>query len=89
MKCCRQIPYGRSVSYRELAAAAGRARAARAVGNTMAAKPLAVIVPCHRVTHSGGDGPSARGSCAMRARLRLLESSGVAPVRRKSKARAR
>ena len=46
---CRRIPYGRTASYAEVAAAAGYHGAARAVGNVMANNRAPLIVPCHRV----------------------------------------
>ena len=70
---CRAIGYGQTCSYGELAAAAGSARAARAVGNTMAANRFALVVPCHRVTHRGGDVGRLSGAARLRKRLRLLE----------------
>jgi methylated-DNA-[protein]-cysteine S-methyltransferase len=51
---CRAIPYGQTCSYGELAARAGSPRAARAVGNTMAANRFAIVVPCHRVINADG-----------------------------------
>lgn len=45
---------GTVVTYGELAAAAGRPRAARAVGSAMAENPIPVVVPCHRVVRSDG-----------------------------------
>ena len=50
----RQIPYGETVSYGELAAMAGYPRAARAVGGAMARCPFSPVVPCHRVIHADG-----------------------------------
>jgi methylated-DNA-[protein]-cysteine S-methyltransferase len=50
----RQIPYGETVSYGELAAMAGYPRAARAAGNAMARCPFSPVVPCHRVIHADG-----------------------------------
>ena len=50
----RQIPYGETVSYGELAAMAGFPRAARAVGNAMGRCPFSPVVPCHRVIHADG-----------------------------------
>ncbi len=52
------VPYGKTVSYGELAAMAGSPRAARAVGNIMRHNPLMIVMPCHRVI--GADG-SLRG----------------------------
>jgi methylated-DNA-[protein]-cysteine S-methyltransferase len=49
-----QIPYGRTASYKEIAAAVGRPKAARAVGGANGKNPLAIVVPCHRVV--GRDG---------------------------------
>ena len=53
-RAARQIPYGETVSYGELAAMAGYPRAARAVGNAMARCPLFPVVPCHRVIYADG-----------------------------------
>jgi methylated-DNA-[protein]-cysteine S-methyltransferase len=50
----REIPYGETVSYGELAAMAGHPRAARAAGNAMARCPFSPVVPCHRVIHADG-----------------------------------
>lgn len=44
-----RIPAGQTLTYAEVAAAAGRPRAARAVGNLMAANRFPVLIPCHRV----------------------------------------
>ena len=54
LKACRRVPYGRTMSYAELAKAAGLSRAARAVGNVMANNRFSLIVPCHRVLAAGG-----------------------------------
>jgi len=48
------IEFGDRWTYSEVAAAAGSARAARAAGNALGANPVPVVVPCHRVVHSGG-----------------------------------
>jgi methylated-DNA-[protein]-cysteine S-methyltransferase len=48
------VPLGRVVSYRELAAASGSPGASRAVGTAMATNPLPIVVPCHRVLRTGG-----------------------------------
>ena len=49
-----RIPYGEVSSYKTLAAAAGSPRGARAAGNALGANPIPIVVPCHRVLHSGG-----------------------------------
>ncbi|MGA6992534.1 MAG: methylated-DNA--[protein]-cysteine S-methyltransferase [Candidatus Deferrimicrobiaceae bacterium] len=49
-----KVPYGKTVTYGELAARAGRERAARAVGAALARNLWPVILPCHRVVGAGG-----------------------------------
>lgn len=51
---CRRIPRGETRTYAWLAAEAGSPGAARAAGQAMRRNPLPVVVPCHRVTGSGG-----------------------------------
>jgi len=70
---CRRIPYGRTVSYAELAAAAGSPRAARAVGNCMAANRTPLVVPCHRVVAAGGRLGRFSAPGGTRTKRRLLE----------------
>lgn len=48
------IPRGEAWSYRELAEATGRPRAARAVGTACATNPVPLLAPCHRVIRSDG-----------------------------------
>ncbi len=45
----REIPYGSTRSYGEVARAMGRPTATRAVARAIAKNPLAVVIPCHRV----------------------------------------
>ena len=51
---CAKIPYGKTISYSQLAHQAGKPLAARAVGNALAKNPLPLIIPCHRVIHTDG-----------------------------------
>lgn len=51
----REIPFGETVSYGELAERIGRPTAARAVGLANGRNPVGIIVPCHRVVGSSGD----------------------------------
>jgi methylated-DNA-[protein]-cysteine S-methyltransferase len=50
-----KIPYGKTASYRDVAAAVGREKAARAVGNANRLNNIAIIIPCHRVIGSRGE----------------------------------
>ncbi len=48
------IPYGDTVTYRDLACALGQPGGAQAVGGAVARNPVSIIVPCHRVLGSDG-----------------------------------
>jgi AraC family transcriptional regulator of adaptative response/methylated-DNA-[protein]-cysteine methyltransferase len=50
----RRIPYGETISYRDLAARVDAGAAYRAIGRANGSNRLAVIVPCHRVVAAGG-----------------------------------
>ncbi|MFB6088634.1 MAG: methylated-DNA--[protein]-cysteine S-methyltransferase [Candidatus Aenigmatarchaeota archaeon] len=52
----RKIPYGKTLSYSELAEKIGKPHAQRAVGNACNANPLPIIIPCHRVVAKNGIG---------------------------------
>lgn len=71
----RQVPFGQTVTYGELAKSAGQPGGARAVGLAMGRNPWPVIVPCHRVLASGGKlgGFSAHGGTMTKERLLALE----------------
>ena len=64
-----EIPYGRTATYADVAAMAGRPRASRAVGSACAGNPLPVVVPCHRVVRSDGALGGYLGGVAARRRL--------------------
>lgn len=49
-----KIPYGETISYKELAIRVGSERASRAVGSANGKNNICIIVPCHRVIESGG-----------------------------------
>ncbi len=49
-----KVGYGKTASYRDIAIAAGRPKAVRAVGNTNRLNPVSIIVPCHRIIGSDG-----------------------------------
>jgi methylated-DNA-[protein]-cysteine S-methyltransferase len=50
------IPFGEVSTYGQIAAQAGNAKAARATGNALGSNPMPIVVPCHRVLHTGGQG---------------------------------
>lgn len=71
-----KVPFGRSLSYGELASRLRRPKASRAVGGVVGANPLPILVPCHRVLAAGGIG--GYGSGLAKKRL-LLELEGIPP----------
>jgi len=76
-----RVPYGTAVSYRELAAAAGRPLAYRAVGSAMARNQLPVILPCHRVVRNDGRLGQYGDDPAWKEHLLRLEGVPVAEGR--------
>lgn len=71
-----EIPPGEVRPYRWVAAGIGRPGAERAVGNALAANPVPLVVPCHRVVRS--DGRLGRYSLGTdRNKRRLLEAEGL------------
>jgi O-6-methylguanine DNA methyltransferase len=74
-RALRKIPRGEVVTYGELAALAGRPRAARAAGTFCARCDLAPFLPVHRVVGSTGIG--SWGAEGVEYKRRLLELEGV------------
>ncbi len=70
-----EVPYGRTVTYAELAARAGSPRAVRAVGTACALNPVPLVIPCHRVVRSDGAPGAYRGGADAKLRLLALESA--------------
>lgn len=69
------IPYGRIVSYGDIADELGDPGAARAVGQAVGANPLPIVVPCHRVVRS--DGKLGGYSGGLHRKITLLGIEGV------------
>ncbi|MDP8956625.1 MAG: methylated-DNA--[protein]-cysteine S-methyltransferase [Actinomycetota bacterium] len=75
------IPFGALATYREVATRAGSPRASRAAGNALAANPVPIVVPCHRVVHSGGGLGGYTGGLDRKITLLQLEGVDVPPYR--------
>lgn len=69
----RQVGYGTTASYAQLAADAGRPRAVRAAATACATNPLPLVIPCHRVVRSDGSLGGYGGGAAMKRALLSLE----------------
>jgi methylated-DNA-[protein]-cysteine S-methyltransferase len=69
----REIPYGETVSYGELARRIGNPGASRAVGLANGANPLPILVPCHRVIGADGSLTGFGGGLPIKRKLLALE----------------
>lgn len=67
------IPFGQTSSYQQVAAKAGSPRASRAAGNALGANPVPIVVPCHRVLHSGGGLGGYTGGIQRKQKLLAVE----------------
>jgi O-6-methylguanine DNA methyltransferase len=76
----RDIPYGETVSYGELARALGQPTASRAVGLANGRNPVSIIVPCHRVVGADGSLTGYGGGLERKRWLLGFESSSRQPT---------
>lgn len=70
-----KIPYGKTVSYGEMASRIGMPRAVRAVANANGANAISIFVPCHRVIGSDGSLTGYGGGLAAKKKLLDLETA--------------
>ena len=70
---CKAIPRGEVRTYKWVAQAVGSPRAGRAVGQALAANPIPIIIPCHRVVGTNGSLIGFGGGLDMKRRLLQLE----------------
>ena len=75
----REIPYGETTSYGELAERIGSPGAARAVGLANGRNPIGIVVPCHRVVGSTGALTGYGGGIETKRRLLDFERGAAAP----------
>lgn len=73
----RDIGYGETCSYSELAVRIGRPAAVRAVGAAVGANPLMIVVPCHRVIGKSGALTGFSGGLDLKVRLLEIEGKAV------------
>ncbi|HEX5133732.1 MAG TPA: methylated-DNA--[protein]-cysteine S-methyltransferase [Candidatus Krumholzibacteria bacterium] len=78
----RNIPFGKTISYGEMAARVGRPGAARAVGMACNRNPVPIVLPCHRVIGATGRLVGFGGGLEMKRGLLDLErrTAGVIPA---------
>ena len=79
-RALREIPFGQTRSYLDLARAIGSSKAPRAVGTANSKNPLSIIVPCHRVVGSDGSLTGFAGGVETKAALLALETRSTVPM---------
>ncbi|WNS78138.1 methylated-DNA--[protein]-cysteine S-methyltransferase [Domibacillus sp. DTU_2020_1001157_1_SI_ALB_TIR_016] len=70
----KQIPYGETYSYSDIAELAGKPAAVRAVGAAIGANPVLITIPCHRVIGKNGALTGYRGGLELKQYLLQLEA---------------
>jgi methylated-DNA-[protein]-cysteine S-methyltransferase len=73
----RRIPYGKTLTYAELAARAGAPGSARAAGSATGNNPISIVVPCHRVIGSDGSLTGYAGGISRKRKLLDIEGALV------------
>lgn len=81
LRATAQIPFGEVSTYKGVATAAGSPGAFRAAGNALGSNPLPIIVPCHRVLHSGGGLGGYTGGIERKLTLLTIEGHPGRPRR--------
>jgi AraC family transcriptional regulator of adaptative response/methylated-DNA-[protein]-cysteine methyltransferase len=71
------IPYGKTLSYGEMADRLGKPHASRAVGRANGANYIAIVIPCHRVIGTDGGLGGYGGGLRRKRYLLDLEAAGV------------
>lgn len=72
-RALKDIPFGETKSYGEIAAEIEQPYSYRAVGTAIGKNPLLIVVPCHRVIHKNGKLDGYRGKLDMKEKLLKLE----------------
>jgi methylated-DNA-[protein]-cysteine S-methyltransferase len=83
LRATSRIPFGEVSSYRDVAGRAGNPRASRAAGNALGSNPIPIVVPCHRVVHSGGGLGGYTGGLERKRFLLALEGALDSPPSRR------
>lgn len=73
-KLLQGIPYGKTITYGELARQTGDPKACRAVGMANSRNPLPILIPCHRVMGAGGKLTGYTGGLKVKTKLLEIEN---------------
>jgi methylated-DNA-[protein]-cysteine S-methyltransferase len=75
LRATARVPYGSTSTYRAVASKAGSPRGSRAAGNALGSNPIPIVVPCHRILHSGGGMGGYTGGIDKKIYLLSLEGA--------------
>ncbi|NLK64926.1 MAG: methylated-DNA--[protein]-cysteine S-methyltransferase [Tissierellia bacterium] len=73
----KAIPYGKTVTYKDIAKKVGNEKACRAVGMANNRNPISIIIPCHRVIGKNGKLIGYGGGLGIKEYLLKLESNNL------------
>jgi len=73
----QKIPFGKTLSYGEIARAIKKPLASRAVGGAVGANPIAIFIGCHRVMGTSGALTGYSGGRGLPTKQKLLELEGI------------
>ena len=72
-----KIPYGETITYKELAVAIGEPNSSRAVANACGKNPYPPMIPCHRVIRSDGELGGYSGKGGIKTKKKLLKEESM------------
>lgn len=73
LKALKKVPYGKTISYKQLAFNVKAPGASRAVGNALGKNPCPIILPCHRIIKTDGKLGGFTGGIANKKKLLKIE----------------
>lgn len=73
----REIPFGATMTYGDIAENIGNPNASRAIGQVLRRNPLPIIVPCHRVINADGTLGGYGGVMGSKRKIALLKHEGI------------
>lgn len=77
LKMVSTIPYGKTRSYKQIAAVLGNPKAARAVGQANGKNPIPIVIPCHRVIGNSGELTGYAYGTELKMKLLELENPQI------------